>query len=124
LPNQRLALAAALAVGFAACAPHPGPTRNITLVARGLTFMSADEAASENPTIAMQPGERIRLILRNEAPGLLHSVVIPAWNVELDAIRAGETSEVTFVVPQTPGGFEYHCGPHPNRMHGRILVAH
>ena len=102
---------------------HPGPTREVTLVARGMTFVLADAPASPNPVIPLRAGERVRLILKNEAPGLLHDVEIPAWNVQVDQIRAGEDTAVTFTVPDKPGRHEYRCRPHSEMMHGLVEVT-
>ena len=78
---------------------------------------------THNPVLSFRAGERVRLVLKNEAPGLLHDFVIPQWNVEIEQIRAGESREVTFTVPDTPGRFEYSCRPHAEMMHGHIEVS-
>ena len=93
------------------------------LVARGMTFMLANTPEAPNPVIAMHAGERVRLVLKNEAPGLLHDVVIPAWDVEVRQIRAGETAEVIFTVPTRPGRYEYRCRPHAEMMTGFVEVT-
>ena len=97
--------------------------REVLLVARGMTFVLADSPASANPVIPLQAGERIRLVLKNEAPGLLHDIGIPEWNVQVDQIRAGQTAEVTFTVPNRPGRYEYRCRPHAEMMSGFVEVT-
>lgn len=116
------AMTLAASVAAVGCGDHPGPTREITLVARGMTFMLAGESEEPNPTISLRSGERVRLILHNEAPGLLHDVAIPAWDVAVEQIRAGERAETVFVVPEAPGQYEYRCRPHAEMMRGVIDV--
>jgi plastocyanin len=105
------------------CTPHPGPTRDIVLVARGMTFVLEDAPDVPNPEIQLQAGERVRLVLKNEAPGLLHDVVIPDLGVEIEQMRAGESRELTFTVPAAPGRHAYRCRPHAEMMHGVVDVV-
>ena len=93
------------------------------LTARGMTFFTDDAPGQANPVIRLRAGERVRLVLKNEAPGLLHDVEIPALDVRLDQIRAGETADVTFTVPDSPGQHEYRCRPHSELMHGVVEVT-
>lgn len=102
---------------------HPAPAREITLVARGMTFVLDGSPGTPNPTIPLRAGERIRLVLKNEAPGLLHDVEIPAWKVEVEQIRAGQSANVVFTVPDAPGRHEYRCRPHSELMHGFVDVT-
>jgi plastocyanin len=92
-------------------------------VARGMTFVLEDRADIPNPVIPLRAGERVRVVLKNEAPGLLHDFVIPAWDVAIEQIRAGERREVTFAVPDRPGRVEYHCRPHSGLMNGFVEVT-
>ena len=109
-------------VGFA-CTPHPAPTREIVVVARGMSFMFENAPDAVNPAISLRAGERVRLVLKNEAPGLLHDIVIPELDVEIEQMRAGETRELTFTVPAKPGRHEYRCRPHAEMMRGVVDVA-
>lgn len=109
--------------GLSASCRHPGPTREVTLVARGMTFVLEESPQSPNPIIALRAGERVRLVLKNDAPGLLHDVEVPALNVRLDQIRAGQSTELTFTVPNTPGRHLYRCRPHSELMHGFVEVT-
>lgn len=108
---------------IAGCTPHPGPTREIVLVARGMSFVLEEAPDVPNPPIQLRAGERVRLVLRNEAPGLLHDVVIPDFGVELEQMRAGETRELTFTVPAVAGQHEYRCRPHAEMMRGVVDVV-
>jgi plastocyanin len=117
---RRLSLAAAVCA-VAACSPHPGPTRDVVIVARGMAFVL--EGTSEpNPVFTLRAGERVRLVLVNDAPGLLHDLVIPGLQVEIDQLRMGERGEAVLTVPDTPGRFEYHCRPHAAMMSGFVDV--
>jgi hypothetical protein len=97
--------------------------REIVLIARGMSFVLPERPDDANPVIPLRAGERVRLILKNEAPGLLHDIRIPAWDVQVDQIRAGQTAEVTFVVPKRPGRTEYRCQPHGELMNGLVEVT-
>lgn len=105
------------------CGTHPGPTREVVLEARGMSFVQPGATEAANPVIPMRVGERVRLILRNEAPGLLHDVAIPGWEIAVEPARAGEAREVTFIVPDEPGRHKYLCRPHAEMMHGIIEVT-
>jgi plastocyanin len=107
---------------MSACASDQGPTREIVLVARGMSFVDGRGDVA-NPDISLKAGERVRVVLKNEAPGLLHDFEIPAWNVAMDQLRDGESGEVTFRVPDTPGRFEYRCRPHSAMMSGFVEVT-
>ena len=95
----------------------------VTVVARGMSFVLPDRADIPNPVISFHAGERVHLVLKNEAPGILHDLVIPEWDVEVQPIRAGESRDVTFTVPETPGRFEYRCRPHSGMMTGFVEVT-
>ena len=105
------------------CRTPQAPPRDVTLVARGMTFVLASEPDIPNPVIALRSGERVRLVLRNEAPGLLHDISIPAWNVQVAQIRAGQSADVTFTVPRDAGRHEYRCTPHAEMMKGFVEVT-
>ena len=112
-----------MAAASISCDAYPRHTRDLVVVARGMSFEIENQSGVPNPVIPLRAGERVRLVLKNEAPGLLHDFVIPAWNVEVDPIRAGEHREITFAVPDTAGRFEYHCRPHSSLMSGFVEVT-
>jgi plastocyanin len=114
-----------LVIGFlllgASCSP--GAPREVLVVARGMTFTLPSDPDTVNPVIRVRPGERLRLTLRNEAPGLMHNFEIPAWDVKTDQIRGGSSTSVTLTVPGEQGRYQYICAPHANLMRGFIEVA-
>ena len=110
-------------MAVAGCFPQPGPARDIVLVARGMAFVLEDAPDVANPVIQLRAGERVRLVLKNEAPGLLHDIVIPDLGIAFEQMRAGESRELTFTVPATPGPHEYRCRPHAELMRGVIEVT-
>jgi plastocyanin len=115
-----LAMAGLLVTG-ASCGR--AAAREVTLVARGMTFALPEDPRAANPVLRLRAGERVRLVLRNEATGLIHDVAIPAWGVATAAVPAGESSATTFVVPEQTGTVEYQCRPHAAMMTGRIDIA-
>jgi plastocyanin len=127
-------LVAAAAVGAAALLPLGAESlglgreassarapREIVLVARDMSFY-LDGAGAENPTLRLQAGENVRLVLRNEEPGVVHDFAVSAWKVETRRLQARERDTVTFRVPNAPGQYEYLCNPHASMMRGIIEV--
>lgn len=108
-------------LGAVACSP--AGRREVLLVARGMTFTLAAEPETPNPVIHLRSGDRVELTLRNEAPGLMHDFRIPAWRVQSEQIRVGDSTIVRFTVPDEAGRYEYICGPHASLMRGVIEVA-
>jgi plastocyanin len=121
--SSRLSAVAAIGLVLAGCSGQSVVARDVVLVARGMSFTLAADADNPNPVIQLRAGERVRIVLRNEAPGLLHDVVIPEWGVAIEAMRAGEQRDVTFSVPDVTGRFEYRCRPHSEMMKGFVEVT-
>jgi plastocyanin len=88
-----------------------------------MTFVSDERPDEANPVLVLRAGERVRLVIRNEAPGLLHDIAIPAWGVQIDPIHYGETAEIVVTVPATPGRTRYVCRPHAELMNGLVEVT-
>ena len=103
------------------CGPRPS-VRDVTLVATGMSFVLAGEPDVVNPPLTFRPGERVRLILENEAPGMRHDVAIPAWGVAVDPVGFGERAEITFTVPADASRVDYYCRPHAAMMRGQVDV--
>ena len=101
--------------------PDSGP-REIVLVARGMSFYVNGDS-SPNPTISVRPGEHVRFVLRNEAPGLTHDLSIPALNLSVEPIQSGASRSVSVLVPHRPGAFFYVCRPHSQMMKGALTIS-
>ena len=89
--------------------------REIVLEARDLAFGDA------NPTLSFEPGERIRLIVRNSDIGVLHSIRLPGIDDIVRHIPWDEQVVIEFTAPEE-GVFEYICPQHAPKMQGRIRI--
>ena len=88
-----------------------------------MTFAAAPRRAWRRPipSLRFRAGERVRLVLKNEAPGLLHDVAIPGVG-RRTSTRSGRRD-----APRSPSrcradgrtGREYRCRPHSEMMSGR-----
>jgi plastocyanin len=98
------------------------PTREITLVVRGMAFYLKDDPLRPNPTLEVRAGERVRIVLENRDRGMTHDFAVPALDEALDPIDWNETNTVVFDVPEAPGTYEYVCRPHQLMMRGILRV--
>ena len=98
------------------------PTREVTLVAKGMAFYLENDPSTPNPTLEVKAGERLRVVLRNQDRGLTHDFAVPAVAAAMNAIDWNESGEVVLDVPDTPGTYEYMCRPHALMMRGTIRV--
>ena len=96
--------------------------REIVLVARGMAFYRLGDPTTPNPVIRLTPGERVRIVLRNDDRGITHDFAVPSWEAALDPIDWNEEEDVTFEVPKAPGRYQYICRPHMLMMRGEIVV--
>ena len=88
----------------------------VVVVAKDMKFNQT------NPTIYIRPGTKIRLILRNEDPGMRHDLVLEALGLETPILKKGESAILEFVV-EDEGLFEYICSLHPVLMRGILMVS-
>jgi plastocyanin len=116
-----LLLGAASAAVVAVSRSHRPPPRDVVLVARGMAFY-VEGTTIPNPTVTLRAGETVRLTLRNEAPGLLHDLAIPALGAALDPVSAGQSRTVTVEIPERATTVDYVCRPHATMMRGRFQV--
>ena len=126
VPGTAVALVA-LAVLVVALIPvmtQARPDREIHLVARGMAFYLEGEPAVANPTLELVPGERVRIVLRNDEQGMVHDFAVSALSVETERLTWRQQGESTLVVPDRPGSYEYVCRPHRLLMRGVIRVSH
>ena len=98
------------------------PTREITLLARGMAFYLEDDPETPNPVIEVRAGERIRLVLRNQERGMTHDFAVKDLDAAMNPIRWNESSDIVIDVPQ-PGTYEYVCRPHSLMMRGEFRVT-
>jgi hypothetical protein len=98
--------------------PEP---REIRLVARNMTFYLDGESAP-NPTLKVKAGEEIRIVLRNEEPGMTHDFAVASLSVGVEPLRGLGVVSLVFRAPAQPGSHEYVCTPHSMMMRGTLLV--
>jgi plastocyanin len=99
----------------------PSP-REIRIVVRDMTFY-VEGQDEPNPTLRLRAGEQIRLVLRNEDPGMSHDFAVGSWRVMTPLVTArGAEAVVVFRVPQRRGSYTYSCTPHATIMRGTIQV--
>ena len=115
-------LVGVVVAGAWAAAPPQPPEREITLVARGMAFYLLGDPTTPNPTIVLNPGERVRVVLRNDDRGMTHDFAVPALSASLDPVDWNEQDDLTFDAPRTSGRYEYLCRPHMLMMRGQIIV--
>lgn len=95
--------------------------REIALVARSMAFY-ADGGSAPNPVLHAQPGERLRITVTNDAPGMVHDFTIDTLAASTALLTAGQVASVEFTVPAKAGEYEYHCRPHALMMKGVLKV--
>ena len=98
------------------------PSREITLVAKGMAFYLESDLKTPNPTLEIKAGERVRITLRNEERGIRHDFAVPALRKAVDELTWNESDDVTFSAPKQPGTYQYECQPHRLMMRGTIRV--
>jgi hypothetical protein len=121
----RIGVIVAVTLIVAALLPMMGLSREhdreVRLLAIDKTFY-LDGQSAPNPTLKVHPGERIRLVFRNEDDGMRHDVRIREWNVSVPPISGRGERVVTFRVPDVHGVASYACTPHSSSMRGSIEV--
>ncbi|CAM3305665.1 plastocyanin/azurin family copper-binding protein [Rhodothermus bifroesti] len=139
---MRYFLSMLLVIGWAAQAE---PVKEIVIEPVG------DELKFKQTEFTVQPGETVRLIFKNTAKVMPHNVVVlntsspavvnrvgtaaitakdyvpddPAILAYTKLAQPGETVEVTFKAPATPGRYRYICTfpGHFSMMQGTMVVA-
>lgn len=98
--------------------------REIVLVAKDMAFTVPYETTEveANPTLILNRGERISILLRNEDPGMLHDFRIDALGLRIPKLAYGESGSVEFTVPNRTGVNTYSCSLHELMMTGQILI--
>ena len=116
-----LALASLGVLWPLAADPVAGP-REITLVARGMSFY-LDGTDRANPVLRLTAGETVRVVLRNDDDGIAHTFEIGAWDAAVATLKGGDSGSVVIDVPNRPGRHRYACGPHAAMMNGIVEVV-
>ena len=116
------AVVALVAAAVVSSAGAREQVREIHLVARGMAFYLDADPTTANPAIAVQRGERVRFVLRNETPGIDHDLAIASFGVGLTPIAAGQVASFDLDVPDRPGRHEYACRPHAVMMKGVVEI--
>jgi plastocyanin len=96
--------------------------REIVLVARDMAFHREGEPGASNPTLWLQAGSRVRIVVRSDERGITHNFAIPEWNVDSGVFKGPGAARVEFVVPAAKGRHDYQCTPHATMMRGRIEI--
>ena len=99
-----------------------GTPREIVLVARDMTFYLEGQA-QPNPTIRVTAGEEVRVILRNEEPGIIHDFAVRQLSIAVAPLKGNEIGTVVFRAPDRPGRHTYLCTPHSDMMRGIVEVV-
>ena len=106
------------AIALSARAPA---TREIQIVARGMTFY-VDGRAEANPRLRVGRGESVRIVFRNEDPGMIHDFAIPDWGIQTQVVSGKGQTSITFSAPDRAASGTYACTPHASMMRGTIAV--
>jgi plastocyanin len=112
---------AVVVLGVLAVAFRP-PSREITLIVKNMTFYVEGREHDPNPMLFVNPGERVRVVLKNQERGVRHDFAVPASGAALDLLSWNQSGEIVFDVPGTPGKYDYWCRPHMTMMRGTIVV--
>ena len=127
--NSMLVAVAVIGLGILAATLLPmlasspaDDVHEIRLVVRGMNFYVEGES-QPNPTLSVKAGEQVRLVLKNDDPGMQHDFVVEAWEVNTKMLAdRGQEDAITFRAPSVPGDQVYHCTPHAQLMRGTIRV--
>ena len=109
------------AAGAIALTARAGVTREIRIASRNMTFY-VEGRADPNPTLRLRRGEDVRLVFRNEDPGIGHAFAVPGWGVTTRLMKGTSETSITFRAPERPTRTAYQCVPHAAMMNGTIVV--
>lgn len=116
---------------LAACAQTPEAVNTEYVLTNALrdgnfVFLGVDGSINGvvNPALTAKPGERITVILVNSGEGK-HDIVFDGIKVKSDAVtRKGETTSITFTVPNRDVAIKYYDSNHEKLgMKGLLLVG-
>ena len=123
-----LALVGAFAISSSTAASRPEP-REIVLVAEDMSFRllggsgEAAPSAVPNPTLSLERGETVRLVLVNRDPGMEHDWASRGLDAATRVVPGdGSVASVLLTAPEEPGRHDYVCSLHARMMRGVIEV--
>jgi plastocyanin len=105
----------------AVATPRTGP-REIVLVVRNMAFY-LEGSKEPNPAIVVKASEDVRIIVKNQDPGITHALAIASLRASIDRIEPGTTQGIQFRAPGKPGRYVYVCPPHAQMMKGVLLIT-
>ena len=120
-----LILIAAIAVaGLSLAAAAKPDARTVSLVARDMAFYLPGDG-TPNPTLRLAAGERARLTLVNDEPGMQHDLAVEAAGFAIGPlpVAAGSHESALLIAPEEPGLHPYVCTLHARMMRGTLEVV-
>lgn len=98
--------------------------RELVLYARGMAFYLPGSDAP-NPTLRVASGERVRVTVVNDDPGVRHDLAIAALGLTIEplATTPGSRGSVVLAAPVVPGRYPYVCTFHAQMMRGVLEVV-
>ena len=84
-----------------------GRVREVSLVARDMAFY-ADGGSTANPVLHARPGERLRITVINNAPGMVHDLDHRRRPNRDALLTAGQVASIEFTAPAEPGDYRIH----------------
>jgi plastocyanin len=95
--------------------------REIRINVRDMTYY-VEGSSQPNPTLRLEPGRRVRVVLNNNDAGMSHDMQVPAWGVGTRLLKGKGSATIDFTVPNLRGTYPYKCTPHSEMMQGIIEV--
>jgi plastocyanin len=121
-----VSLAALGALALSDTASSRSAPREIVLVAEDMAFYLDGAAGAQrtaNPTLTLERGETVRLVLVNRDPGMEHDWASRGLDVTTRLIPGdGSVTSTLIEAPAEPGRHDYVCSLHARMMRGVIQV--
>jgi plastocyanin len=114
-------LGGGIAMSRATAPAPPAAGREIVLVARDMAYYLPGDPRP-NPTLEVARGETVRVVLRNQDPGMEHDFAVPALGAASAPIDGRGSTALTLRAPAARGEHEYLCTLHAVVMRGVLSV--
>ena len=97
--------------------------REVLLYARGMAFYLPGSDAP-NPTLQVAAGERVRITVVNDDPGVKHDLAVARLGLTIEplATTPGSRGSAVLTAPARPGRYPYVCTFHAQMMRGTLEV--